>query len=261
MSKKKKSAESEQEQVKTLASLGLENYEIVEVDRSAISNAEYNPRVMTDQEKRKLREGLKRHGMVSPITWNRRTGRVVGGHQRLIALDTLAGTSKYRLRVAAIDVEELREKELNVLLNNPNAQGDWLLPELKGLLLTEGFDLESAGFERDDMFHTFGEDIWLDGTDRLDELADKARMLADSYTALDAKIKEASREDYYVVVVFRNAQDCDNFLKENCLPENRYQSGVDFRQLIAKGRLSATESPLPAPEINSTVPASGPAES
>ena len=31
----------------------------------------------------------------------------------------------YRIRVDVIDVDEKQEKELNILMNNPNAQGSW----------------------------------------------------------------------------------------------------------------------------------------
>ena len=215
----------------TLASLGLETFAVIELERSAITGAPYNPRTMSDAEKRKLRTGLRKHGMVAPITWNRRTGNCVGGHMRLEALDILAHTSNYKLHVAAIDVDETREKELNILLNNPAAMGDWLLPELKSVLTVDGLDLDGTGFDRSDLFYLFGDDIWAandDSPDALEALAKKTRELADNYAALAERIMERSREDYYIVVVFKDAKDREDFLARNGLPSNRYQSGVEL---------------------------------
>lgn len=59
---------------KTLKELGLESFEIITVHRSELKNAPYNPRTLSEAQKRKLRAGIKRHGVVAPITWNKRTG-------------------------------------------------------------------------------------------------------------------------------------------------------------------------------------------
>lgn len=59
---------------------------------------------------------------------NKRTGlTVVSGHQRLSVMDELQKfpDNDYRIRVDVIDVDEKQEKELNILMNNPNAQGTW----------------------------------------------------------------------------------------------------------------------------------------
>ena len=61
---------------------------------------------------------------------NKRTGlTVVSGHQRLSVMDELQKfpDNDYRIRVDVIDVDEKQEKELNILMNNPNAQGTWIL--------------------------------------------------------------------------------------------------------------------------------------
>jgi hypothetical protein len=47
--------------------------------------------VINDNEKRKLRAGIAKHKMVMPPVWNKRTGNLVGGHQRMASLDALAG--------------------------------------------------------------------------------------------------------------------------------------------------------------------------
>lgn len=215
-----------------LASLGLENYELVEVVRDQLKGAPYNPRRISDAEKRKLKAGLKQHGLVAPITWNRRTGNIVGGHQRLDQLDSLTGTKNYTLRVAAIDVSDAKEKELCVLLNNPEAQGEWDLEALRGMFDDKSLTLEGMGFDGADLFRIFGEDVTkTDDVDGLDELANKVRSIAQTYDTIRDKNKGKNSEWFYVVVVFRDAADLREYLEDAGLPQNRYQSGAELRRL------------------------------
>ena len=54
--------------------------------------AKYNPRKDLrpgDPEYEKLKRSISTFGNVEPIVWNRRTGNVVGGHQRLKVLTEL----------------------------------------------------------------------------------------------------------------------------------------------------------------------------
>lgn len=224
----------------TLRELGLESYEIVQVSRSQLVDAPYNPRILGEAEKRKLRAGLKKHGMVAPITWNARTGHIVGGHQRISQLDALSGTSDYELTVAKIDVDEAREKELNILLNNPNAQGDWDLDKLNELLQMPSLQLDGAGFDHADVYRLFGESALADRGDALDELAEKVREFRDRYQALFARSAKRQSTDFYLVVVFRDAQQLNDFLKSHGLPDNRYQSGEELMRLLG---YHADESP------------------
>ena len=51
--------------------------------------APYNPRSISPDALDGLRHSVERFGLVEPIVWNRRTGHVVGGHQRLKVLQRL----------------------------------------------------------------------------------------------------------------------------------------------------------------------------
>lgn len=102
--------------------------ESVELNRSAIHFANYNPRKLSDESRKTLKRGIKKFGLVGGIVVNKRTGlTVVSGHQRLSVMDELQKfpDNDYRIRVDVIDVDEKKEKELNILMNNPNAQGTW----------------------------------------------------------------------------------------------------------------------------------------
>ena len=60
--------------------------EIREMPLEQLHTADYNPRVALepgDPEFERLKNSIETFGEVAPIVWNQRTGRIVGGHQRL----------------------------------------------------------------------------------------------------------------------------------------------------------------------------------
>ncbi len=63
--------------------------EIVKMKLSELNPAEYNPRKALkpgDPAYEKLKASILSFGNVEPIVWNRSTGNVIGGHQRLRVL-------------------------------------------------------------------------------------------------------------------------------------------------------------------------------
>jgi ParB-like chromosome segregation protein Spo0J len=111
--------------------------------------ARYNPRKIlkpTDAAYRRLRASLEEFGLVEPLVWNERTGRVVGGHARLRILKELGYTE---VPVSVVRLDAAKEKALNVVLNNHEAQGRYDPAKLE-VLLTELEDLpefELTGFD------------------------------------------------------------------------------------------------------------------
>jgi DNA modification methylase len=104
---------------------------IIETKRLCdLSPAPYNPRAISPDALDGLRHSVERFGCVEPIIWNRRTGHVVGGHQRLKVLERLGETET---QVVVVDLPEAEEKALNVALNNPAIAGEFT-PELHRLL-------------------------------------------------------------------------------------------------------------------------------
>ena len=80
------------------------------VNRSELHEAAYNPRFITKENRKKLKQSVK-EGLADAIVWNKRTGNVVGGHQRLSVLDELERNKNYEMDVLAIDVDESTEKK------------------------------------------------------------------------------------------------------------------------------------------------------
>lgn len=108
------------------------NSKSIELKRSQIKPASYNPRTISDEGKKALKRSIKLYGVVGGIVVNQATGyTIVGGHQKVAVLDELNKYDKsthendYMLRVELINVDEKTEKQLNVTLNNPNVGGNW----------------------------------------------------------------------------------------------------------------------------------------
>lgn len=121
--------------------------EIRMLKAAQLTAADYNPRrdlQPEDAEYQKLRRSMETFGYVEPIIWNERTGRVVGGHQRL---KVLLEQGREDIEAVVVDLEEKDEKVLNVLLNK--VKGRWGIGKLADLLqqLDETGDMEVTGFE------------------------------------------------------------------------------------------------------------------
>ena len=222
------SAEPEIPAPKTLRELGLENYEIVTVHRSELVNAPYNPRVISDNEKAKLRAVMKRHGLVAPITWNVLTSHIVGGHQRMEILDALAGQAHYTLQVAKIDVSEAREKELNIALNNAQAMGSFENDRLKDIFADVDVSVAGAGFSQSDMMQMFGETVFDTRVADLEAFSDQLTKIAAAYYGIAAKNRTKAASEHFLVFVFRSGEQVAKFLSDNGLEDNRYQNGEDL---------------------------------
>jgi DNA modification methylase len=97
---------------------------------STLMPAPYNPRTISPEALAGLRGSVERFGLVEPVVWNRATGHVVGGHQRLRVLQAMGETET---QVVVVDLLEAEEKALNVALNNPSIAGEFT-PELHALL-------------------------------------------------------------------------------------------------------------------------------
>lgn len=121
--------------------------EIRTLKEAQLTVADYNPRrdlQPEDAEYQKLRRSIEEFGYVEPIIWNERTGRVVGGHQRL---KVLLEQGREDIEAVVVDLAEKDEKILNVLLNK--VKGRWDIGRLADLLqqLDETGDMEVTGFE------------------------------------------------------------------------------------------------------------------
>lgn len=230
----KKAPESPPLEVTKHARFSSEN-----VPRSSIKNAPYNPRKIGDTARQRLRENLATHGLLEPIIWNRRTGYIVGGHQRLAGLDYLEGTKNYLVPCAVVDLDEATEKTQNVFLNNGEAQGEWDLEAL-GALIKETDGADAMGFDTADVYQLFGSDVVAEKADHLIELAAAAREATAKFQRQAGAAASAKSGHYYLVVVYRDDDHRLAFTESLGLPDNRY---VDGRRLEAECRRAYGQAP------------------
>ena len=97
---------------------------ILKVPIHKINPAPYNPRKNlqpNDPEYQKLLKSLDEFDCVEPLVLNRRTGHLVGGHQRFKILK--ARGDKYIL-CSVVDLSPEKEKALNIALNKISGQWD-----------------------------------------------------------------------------------------------------------------------------------------
>ncbi len=127
--------------------------EIKKMQITQINKADYNPRVGLkpgDPAYEKLKNSIQTFGFCEPLIFNRRTGHLVGGHQRLTVLKDLGYT---QAEVVVVDLPLEQEKAFNIGLNK--IQGDWDERKLALLLdeLTKApeFNVGLTGFETEEI--------------------------------------------------------------------------------------------------------------
>ena len=125
------------------------------VDISKINPAPYNPRLDLqpgDPDYEKLSRSISEFDCVEPLVWNRRTGNLVGGHQRL---KVLIAQGRKQVPCSIVNLPPEKEKTLNLALNR--ISGDWdkdkLAVLLDELVQLPDFDLELTGFDIPEASH------------------------------------------------------------------------------------------------------------
>lgn len=226
-------------------SKSLQQFKYGTVKRSQIKFADYNPRIIDESNQKKLIKAIRENGLIEPLVWNKRTGVLVGGHQRLTAADKIYRKKDYEVPVAIIDVDEKTEKKLNVQLNNPSMQGDWDLDELVSLSKDVSFD--DMGFSKSDIDFMFDGDVDFDGEIKDDpqpskketpydnEVEDEKDKLAglaefnEKKADFRHKDKDTTIINFYTKVVFPSNEVKEEFYKKANIPAN--EEFITFDQL------------------------------
>lgn len=205
--------------------------------RREIKNAPYNPRKIDDHARKKLRSNLKKMGLLDPLVWNKRTGNLVSGHQRISILDDLAGTDGYLLDFAVVDLSDKDEKEQNIFFNNPSTQGTYDVDGLGRMLANDDIDYRRAGFDDMDLQIIFEDTdyaVTMFDTDNappsvqddLERLEDIQRMKRERKEHRE-RDQVANDSEFYAVAVFPNREAQSEFMERLGMDRNdRYVDGV-----------------------------------
>lgn len=203
----------------------FQKFEMDTIRRDAIHGAEYNPRIISEDARKRLRKMLAKHGLVQPLVWNKRTGNLVSGHQRLAALDSLERSQDYDLQVAVVDVDEREERVLNVQLNNPSMQGEWDLDKLTEMADAANISPDEFGFSDGDISVLFGDDSplaeMLADDENVTEAKNTLKEIKEHRAESMAKMQEAQAADFYFTVVCENEAQKRPFSKLLVFPIGR----------------------------------------
>lgn len=127
--------------------------EMIPVER--LKPAAYNPRKRLrpgDKTYEDIKRAIADFGMVQNLVWNKRTGNLIAGHQRLNV-----GKREFGWKAApcmVVDLDDAKEKALNVILNKVG-EGNWSNTKLTDLLAELSangqLDLTDLGFDESEL--------------------------------------------------------------------------------------------------------------
>lgn len=150
-----------------------------EINPSSIADlrpAGYNPRTITAEQMRMLKHSMEEYGDLGGVVFNIRTGRLVGGHQRIRQLDATwpiektpiedkTGTVAHgyiettygRFSYREVDWSEQKEKGANIAANKMGGMfDDDLLTQLLQELQDTGYDMDLTGFDSKELEEMLG---------------------------------------------------------------------------------------------------------
>ena len=203
-----------------------QNFVFRTISRSSINFADYNPRKISPENKKRLRKALKEYGLVMPIVWNERTGNCVAGHQRLEVMDSIHKNSDYELTVAVVNVDLKEEVKLNVVLNNENLMGEFdafkvadlevFDVDLKNDLMFDNFDLEMMGIV---------EDVDEEIKGYAEELAERKQKYRKENANVSNDIS-IDKDDYSITLIFDSNEAKAKWCKKNDInPSDKFAKG------------------------------------
>lgn len=225
----------------------------------SLKPAAYNPRKITMQQLKMLKNALEEFGDLGGIVYNRRTDRLIGGHQRCKVLPkdapieitktydqpTRTGTVSEgyividgeRFSYREVDWDETKEKAANIAANAHS--GDWEIEKLEEVLKDIAnsdikIDIELTGFTLSDIYQTFGRDILKEDPEQLIKLSEQLRSTTKVLENVKKQSEDINNAHFYMVVIFRSYEERKAFTDRYGLPDNRYIDGDTIISLIEK---------------------------
>ena len=169
------------------------NIQIKKID--SLVFAEYNPRQLTKEQYKNLKDSITRFGIVDPIIVNSNEDRkniIVGGHQRVKVAEKL-GIKE--VPCVFVDLPYDKERELNVRLNKNTGSFDF---DILANMFDMG-ELADWGFDDNDLKlfdNDYGEDFSLPDGDR-EPFRQMTFTLSDEQAeVVEAAIKKAKKNDF-----------------------------------------------------------------
>lgn len=226
-----------------------QRFEMRRMTRADLKACPYNPRSIDRHARKKLEACIKKRGLLEPLVFNKRSGTIISGHQRLACLDAVEGSDQYELDVSVVDLSPKDEREQIVMFNNQSAMGMWDVDLLGDLLKTPGLDIEGTGFDRIDLETMFTDDVLaplfaLEAAAPAvqEEVQNIAQAQAEKAAEIEAIKKrkkdyraEAERTDnanFYAVVVFLDEAEQTKFMERVGCDPNANVEGAKLMTML-----------------------------
>lgn len=183
----------------------LNGFPVKKMKLSELVKAPWNPRKISPDQVSALQRSLKEFGTVEPVVWNKQTGHIVGGHQRV---DALLACGEQETDVVIVDMPEEREQALNIALNR--ISGDWDNAMLSDVLLSMHDDLrELTGFSQDEIVALLPNQEGLTEPDAIPEVVEPVAKLGDIWQLGEHRLMCGDSTDAGSVALLMNGERCD----------------------------------------------------
>lgn len=127
--------------------------------------APYNPRKISENQLKMLKKSMKEFGDLSGIIVNKKTGNIIGGHQRIKAMGDSYKINGDKITSALgefiyreVEWDEQKEKLANIAANKQG--GEWDIVKLEELFIdidVENIDIDLIGFNINEIEDIFSE--------------------------------------------------------------------------------------------------------
>lgn len=211
-----------------------ESYEMRVVKRSEINLADYNPRQIDKETRSRLKKGLKKFGLVSPLLVNGANMTLISGHQRISVMDELEKypDNDYELNVSVVYLSKEDEMALNVQMNNTSMMGEFDVAGLTNMI-DLGANVSDFGFSESDIDIMFGDnpDIvdFLSDSEEVEKSKEEIQKVRDHRQEMTKEQKEQNSASYYFIVVCASSGEKKELMNKMGVPE--YEEFVDSKYL------------------------------
>jgi hypothetical protein len=206
---------------------------------------------LTIHARARLKASIRLSTLVLPLLWNKQTGHLVDGHQRLALLDELAGRhplpggegrgegepKDYLLQVVPLDISRDAELRLALVLNNPSAMAAWHIPGLEAAVRELKGDIEATGFDHVELQVLCDSDemagIFAVAKDHHKSTAAELEGIKKRRAEAKLKNQEKDQTEFYTVLVFKNNAELEAFYQKAQLDlSQKYHDGRKVAELI-----------------------------
>ena len=211
-----------------------ESYEMRVVKRSEINLADYNPRQIDKETRNRLKKGLKKFGLVSPLLVNGANMTLISGHQRISVMDELEKypDNDYELNVSVVFLSKEDEMALNVQMNNTSMMGEFDVAGLTNMI-DLGANVSDFGFSESDIDIMFGDnpDIvdFLSDSEEVEKSKEEIQNVREHRQEMTEEQKEQNSASYYFIVVCASSGEKKELMNKMGVPE--YEEFVDSKYL------------------------------